>query len=112
MIDMQNMRRFLIFGCSLLSILFWSMLAGAEVKRKALLIGINDYARSAIPDLRGAVNDAHLLMQVLYTRMNFPKANIIAQLTDQQATRDNILRSSSVLCFSLTNLLSSLVKRV
>jgi Caspase domain len=88
------MRKFLIFSFSLLSFLLWSMFAGAEGQRKALLIGINDYARSTIPDLRGAVNDVHMLAQVLNKRMNFPEGSIV-QLTDQQATRDNILNTLS-----------------
>ena len=87
---MKNIRKFLILSCSLSSVLFWSMFAEAEGQRKAFLVGINDYARSAIPDLRGAVNDVNRLSQVLQQRMNFPAGNIV-KLTDAQATRDNIL---------------------
>ena len=91
---MPNIKKFLILNCSLLSILFWSFFASAEGQRKALLIGINDYARSAIPDLRGAVNDVNRLADVLQTKMNFPEGNII-KLTDKQATRENILNTLS-----------------
>ena len=72
------------------------MFADAVGQRKALLIGINDYARPAIPDLRGAVNDVNRLAEVLQKQMNFPEGNI-TKLTDQEATRDRILSELSKL---------------
>ena len=92
--NIQNIRNFLAFSGVLFGLLCWPLLAGAEGQRKAILIGINDYARSAIPDLRGAVNDVHLMSELLQTRMGFPKENIIT-LTDEQATRENILNALS-----------------
>ena len=92
----QNITRFLVLSCSLFSILLWPMFADAVGQRKALLVGINDYARSAIPDLRGAVNDVSRLAEILQKQMHFPEANIV-KLTDQEATRDRILSELSKL---------------
>ena len=92
----QNITRFLVLSCSLFSILLWPMFADAVGQRKALLVGINDYARSAIPDLRGAVNDVNRLAEILQKQMHFPEANIV-KLTDQEATRDRILSELSKL---------------
>lgn len=72
------------------------MAVEAKGQSRALLIGINDYALSGISDLRGAVNDVHMLKRVLHTRMGFPEENIVL-LTDQQATRRNILDALSAL---------------
>ena len=92
--NIQSIRKLLVLSCSFFSILLWPMFADAVGQRKALLIGINDYALPAIPDLRGAVNDVNRLAEVLQTKMNFSPENVI-KLTDQQATRDNILNELS-----------------
>ena len=94
--NIQSIRKLLVLSCSFFSILLWPMFADAVGQRKALLIGINDYARPAIPDLRGAVNDVNRLAEVLQKQMNFPEGNI-TKLTDQEATRDRILSELSKL---------------
>jgi hypothetical protein len=75
-----------------LGLLALSILAGPEraaaAGRKALLIGINEYM--AVPDLRGALNDIELIRDVLVTRFGFA-AEDIEVLTNEQATRDNML---------------------
>ncbi len=75
------------------------------VRRRALLIGINDYSASRLPDPRrhigperewsnldGALNDIAIMRDMLVALYAFEPTNIVA-LTDQQATRDAILRS-------------------
>ena len=73
----------------------WSTgLAGATAPtdsqgtKRALLIGINKY--KAVPKLQGSLNDIETMRHVLVTRWGFPEGNI-AILTDEQATRANIL---------------------
>ena len=83
---------------------FAASLAHAQ-KRRALLIGINDYSASRLsarassaapgrewPDLTGAVNDVKALQTILVSAYGF-RAQDIVTLTDQQATRDAILHS-------------------
>ena len=81
-----------MFGSLFLGLLALSILAGPEraaaAGRKALLIGINEYM--AVPDLRGALNDIELIRDVLVTRFGFA-AEDIEVLTNEQATRDNML---------------------
>jgi len=75
------------------------------VRRRALLIGINDYSASRLADTRrhavpernwsnldGALNDVALMRDLLVALYAFEPADIVA-LTDQQATRVAILRS-------------------
>lgn len=64
----------------------------SEPTRRALLIGINKYQSEDFGNLRGAVNDIRLLRQVLTTRFGFPEENV-QLLTDEDATRDGILRT-------------------
>jgi hypothetical protein len=64
--------------------------ADAPAVRRALLVGINDYAVPRITDLRGAVNDVDMMGRVLETRLGFERANITV-LKDSQATRVAIL---------------------
>jgi hypothetical protein len=64
--------------------------ASAEAAKRALLIGINDYAMPAVPDLRGAVSDVERVRRLLETRMGFP-SSAITTLTDARATRAAIL---------------------
>ena len=74
-------------------------------RRRALLIGINDYSASDIrtptqpaapgrewPDLRGAVNDVQTLQEMLVLLYGFQHHDIVT-LTDQSATRAAILES-------------------
>ncbi len=56
----------------------------------ALLIGINDYEH--VPKLQYAVNDVMALREVLTTMYGFPAANITT-LTEEHATKDNIIRA-------------------
>lgn len=77
--------------------------ATAQPARRALLIGIDDYTASTLPaagpkqhrgwpDLQGAANDVRILSEMLVLRYGFERKNIIT-LTNQQATRQAILRS-------------------
>jgi hypothetical protein len=63
---------------------------GLAASKRALLIGINEYASPQVPDLRGAVNDVRLMARVLETRFDFPPGNI-RLLTNSDATRQAIL---------------------
>ncbi|HEX8252942.1 MAG TPA: caspase family protein, partial [Thermoanaerobaculia bacterium] len=74
----------------------------AEPRRRALLVGINDYGartnatkaaplvRRSFPNLRGAVNDVALMEGLLTSVYNFSSDEIVT-LTDRAATRDGIL---------------------
>jgi hypothetical protein len=77
--------------------------ATAQPARRALLIGIDDYTASTLPvagpnqhrgwpDLQGAANDVRILSEMLVLRYGFERKDIIT-LTNQQATREAILRS-------------------
>jgi hypothetical protein len=77
--------------------------ATAQPVRRALLIGIDDYTASTLPvvgpkqhsgwpDLRGSANDVRILSEMLVLRYGFERRNIVT-LTNQQATREAILRS-------------------
>ena len=72
-------------------------------RRRALLIGINDYTASRIapigppaerdwPNLTGPVNDVHALAEMLVVVYGFNREDIVT-LTDQAATREAILRA-------------------
>ena len=61
---------------------------------RALVIGINEYQDSAIPDLKTAVNDATELSQVLQSTFGFSN---VAVLTDGQANESNIIRELRML---------------
>lgn len=80
-----------------------TLAANAQPSRRALLIGIDDYTASTLPaagpnqhrgwpDLQGAANDVRILGEMLVLRYGFERKNIIT-LTNQQATREAILRS-------------------
>ena len=58
----------------------------AAPERRALLIGINEYASPKVVDLRGAVNDVKMLRRILVSRFGFDEQNITV-LVDEQATR-------------------------
>ena len=57
---------------------------------RALIIGINEYQN--MPPLAYAVNDAQEVRNVLIKELAFPEEGVL-YLTDQDATRENILRS-------------------
>lgn len=73
---------------------------GQDTRRKrALLVGINDYPGKSVRDLRtqglwyqlrGAVNDVYLQQELLINRFGFQRDEVLI-LTDQDATRKNIL---------------------
>jgi hypothetical protein len=62
----------------------------ALATHRALLVGIDDYAASSVPDLHGAVNDVALMKSLLVNRYAFAPKNI-AVLPDSTATRSAIL---------------------
>lgn len=65
------------------------------MKRKALLVGINDYAPVGTggPDLRGCVNDIRDMVNTLFALGIVPANRGTLQiLTDARATRSNILK--------------------
>lgn len=76
----------------------------AEGRRRAVLVGINDYSASAFPrprklppdrdwrDLAGAVNDVQAMREMLRSAYGFDAKDIVT-LTDQQATRAAILQA-------------------
>lgn len=85
--------RWTIAAAAILAVqLAYTNATAQESVRRALLIGINEYAASDLPDLRGAVNDTVLMRQVLVTRYGFSPRDIKV-LTDAQATREAILSS-------------------
>jgi len=65
--------------------------AQATPRKLALLVGINDYPRdSQFAPLNGCVNDVELQYHLLVHRFGFNPADIV-KLTDQQATREDML---------------------
>jgi caspase domain-containing protein len=73
------------------------------IRRRAVIVGIDDYTASTIPrsrdiehrgwpDLRGAARDAHLLRELLTSRYGFAARDVVT-LINQQATRAAILGS-------------------
>ncbi|HYC60324.1 MAG TPA: caspase family protein [Thermoanaerobaculia bacterium] len=82
-----------------------TMAAQTVPKRRALLIGINDYTASRLgprkeatppardwPNLKGAANDAAAMEEMLVLLYGFDR-NAILKLTDQAATRAAILQT-------------------
>ncbi len=66
------------------------VLAQPTRRKLALLVGLNQYARSAkIPPLKGCVTDVELHRELLIHRFGFNPSDILT-LTDDQATRSNI----------------------
>ena len=70
-------------------------LPGALKSRKALLVGINEYADPDIPDLAGSVNDVCLMRRVLVEVMGY-KDSDISILTNSDATRAAIITELSL----------------
>src|SRR5436190_1551824 len=67
----------------------------SKEKRWALIVGIDEYEKD-VSSLKGAVNDARALRDVLIKQAGFPENQIILLTTDattrdQQPTRTNIL---------------------
>lgn len=79
---------------TLWTVCFCALIFGAahaeEVKRHALLIGVNEYQSSQISDLLGAHNDVEKMKNVLSLRYGFPEESFRI-LLDEQATRQGIL---------------------
>jgi len=63
---------------------------------RALLVGINDYAASSVPDLHGAANDLTLMQSLLVNRYAFVQQNIKV-LPDAKAKRADILAALETL---------------
>jgi len=66
---------------------FGATITNSAVNKLALLIGINKYITA--PALKGSLTDVELQTDLLINRFGFKASNIL-QLTDAQATRDNI----------------------
>ena len=64
------------------------MSSAVFAEKYALLVGINDY--STVRPLRGSLNDITQINQVLLNDLGFAEENIRV-LTDQEATKSNIL---------------------
>jgi hypothetical protein len=67
----------------------------SKAKRWALIVGIDEYEKD-VSSLKGAVNDARALRDVLIQQAGFPESQVILLTTDaatrdQQPTRTNIL---------------------
>jgi hypothetical protein len=76
------------------------------IRRRALLVGIDDYSASQlrppagakpdagrqVPNLEGAINDVAVMRELLVLLYGFAPADIVT-LTDQQATRQRILET-------------------
>ncbi|HEV7919227.1 MAG TPA: caspase family protein [Thermoanaerobaculia bacterium] len=86
-----------------LALLAFALDVDAQVHRRALLIGINDYSASRFtarpptdrdwPNLGGAVRDAGILRELLVLLYGFEERDIVT-LSDQAATREAILQST------------------
>lgn len=57
---------------------------------RALLVGINEYADSHVPTLRGCLNDIRDMAQMLVNRCNFAMSDV-RLLADSRATTSNII---------------------
>jgi len=88
---------------ALLAFLIATAVQAQPVRRRALLVGINDYSASklpapakggpcgrSVPNLDGAINDVEIMRDLLVTLYGFKPADVVT-LTDQQATREAIL---------------------
>ncbi|ALN65495.1 subtilase family protein [Lysobacter antibioticus] len=64
----------------------------AETRRRAVLVGVNNYQASSVTDLNGTRNDVHLIRTLLVNRYGFAPTDITI-LFDGQATHDGILRA-------------------
>ncbi len=64
----------------------------AAPRHLALLVGINDYAHPAFPDLAGAIGDAETFRDILQVHYGFAEAEILF-LRDREATHDGLVRA-------------------
>src|SRR6266853_5734329 len=77
-----------------ISLLLCCFITDAQQKR-ALVIEIDSYKatdRSPFPELDGCKNDALSMKILINAKYNFPKNNV-KELYNEQATRDNIIKS-------------------
>jgi hypothetical protein len=58
---------------------------------RAVLVGVDEYARADIPSLRGCVNDVALVRQLLKQYLGVPNEDIRV-VVNRRATKQNILR--------------------
>ncbi|MEA2237231.1 MAG: metacaspase [Thermoanaerobaculia bacterium] len=77
----------LLFLCLALLVASLPASALAAPAKYAMLVGINKYPGNA---LNGCVNDVTNLREMLVSNFGFPAENIV-MLTDEEATRENIL---------------------
>lgn len=64
----------------------------SETPKHALLVAINKYANSQLPQVQGAVNDIESVKEILISKFDFKPANITV-LKNETATREAILES-------------------
>ncbi|MFM8306458.1 MAG: caspase family protein, partial [Microcystis aeruginosa] len=74
------------------AILYRSVLAENTPRKRALLVGVNNYPDTRWIPLEGAVNDVKLQQELLIHRFGFQSDQILL-LTDHEATRENILQA-------------------
>jgi hypothetical protein len=83
----RHMASPLLFLCLTLFVASLPASAHAAPAKYAMLVGINKYPGNA---LNGCVNDVTNLREMLVSNFGFPAENIVL-LTDEEATRENIL---------------------
>ncbi len=74
------------------AIFYRSVLAENTPRKRALLVGVNNYPDTRWITLEGAVNDVKLQQELLIHRFGFQSDQILL-LTDHEATRENILQA-------------------
>ncbi|MEY3825241.1 MAG: hypothetical protein RLZZ148_53 [Cyanobacteriota bacterium] len=74
------------------AIFYRSVLAENTPRKRALLVGVNNYPDTRWIPLEGAVNDVKLQQELLIHRFGFQSDQILL-LTDHEATRENILQA-------------------
>ncbi|HPT98380.1 MAG TPA: caspase family protein [Armatimonadota bacterium] len=84
------MRKAIVILTAALALTAIGGLRPARAEKWALLVGINDYEASQIPDLRGCENDVKLMQMVLTQKFGFPQKNIRTVLS-RDATKKRIL---------------------
>ncbi|MDE0206053.1 MAG: caspase family protein [Candidatus Tectomicrobia bacterium] len=85
--------RWLLCPLALLPLVFGSVAAApAEAVKRALLVGVGDYADSRVPDLEGPPHDVAALHAALVQHGGFAGEDIVV-LRDGEGTKHNILRA-------------------
>ncbi len=74
------------------AIFYRSVLAENTPRKRALLVGVNNYPDTRWITLEGAVNDVKLQQELLIHRFGFQSDQILL-LTDHEAARENILQA-------------------